>query len=191
MEQIKAAFAQRDYIKEIVLIPSTYLNGGKGFQTLDQVARLHGVEVMALVSYDQVSNLTDTKAALLYWTIAGAYIIKGNKNEVQTFVDTEVFDMGTHKLLFRAPGISRVSDTTTLVDAQANVSKNSGKGFELAVADMNINLAAELDRFKERVKNEKIAQVTHTGGGSMDLAALLLLTILILSRRKQSRMAKR
>jgi len=191
MEQIKAAFAQRDYIKEIVLIPSTYLNGGKGFQTLDQVARLHGVEVMALVSYDQVSNLTDTKAALLYWTIAGAYIIKGNKNEVQTFVDTEVFDMGTHKLLFRAPGISRVSDTTTLVDAQANVSKNSGKGFELAVADMNINLAAELDRFKERVKNEKIAQVTHTGGGSMDLAALLLLTILILSRRKQSRLAKR
>ena len=61
---------------------------------------------MALVSYDQVANTSEKTSSLLYWTIVGAYVVKGNKNDVQTFVDTAVFDMATRKLLFRAPGVS-------------------------------------------------------------------------------------
>lgn len=60
-----------------------------------QVARLYGVDVMALVSYDQVIHTDDTKASLLYWTIIGAYIIKGSQFDTATFVDTAVFDINT------------------------------------------------------------------------------------------------
>lgn len=178
LDKVKAAFADEKFIREIVVIPDTYLKGGKGFSTLEQVARLHSVDVMALVSYDQVSNLTDTKASLLYWTIAGAYIVKGNKNDIQTFVDTAVFDMKTQKLLFRAPGISKIESKTTFVDAEDTVRKNKQQGFVAAVDDMNINLATTLAHFKERIKTEKVAIVKHSssGGGGFIAWYLLLLT---------------
>jgi rhombotail lipoprotein len=187
LDKVKAAFSKEKYINEIVIIPDVYLKGGKGFETLDQVARLHGTDIMALVSYDQVSNLTDTKASLLYWTIAGAYVIKGNKNDIQTFVDTAVFDMKTRKLLFRAPGINNISGTTTLVEAEDKIRKNKEKSFNAAVDDMNINLNNELIRFKERIKTEKVADVRHYssgGGGSTSWYLLLVIGSLLLARTK-------
>ncbi|MDH4259478.1 MAG: rhombotarget lipoprotein, partial [Gammaproteobacteria bacterium] len=99
LNRVKAAFAGRDYIREITVIPDAYLRSGKGFAALDQTARLYDIDVMALVSYDQVAHSDETKASFLYWTVVGAYMIKGNKNEVQTFVDTAVFDVPTRKLL--------------------------------------------------------------------------------------------
>lgn len=189
LDKVKAAFASEKFIREIVVIPDTYLKGGKGFSTLEQVARLHGVDVMALVSYDQVSNLTDTKASLLYWTIAGAYIVKGNKNDIQTFVDTAVFDMKTQKLLFRAPGISKIESKTTFVDAENTVRKNKQQGFVTAVDDMNINLATTLANFKERIKTEKVAVVKHSssggGGGLIGWYLLLLTTFLSLYKLRK------
>lgn len=190
LEKVKAAFSKEEYISDIVIIPDTYLRGGKGFETLDQVARLHGTDIMALVSYDQISNLSDNKASILYWTIAGAYIIKGNKNDIQTFVDTAVFDLKTRKLLFRAPGINNISNTTTLVDAEDKIRKNEEKSFNAAVDDMNINLANELTRFKERIKNEKIAEVRHSssgGGGQINWLLLVLTGLLLISGRRASR----
>ncbi|MEQ1704159.1 MAG: Ig-like domain repeat protein, partial [Ilumatobacteraceae bacterium] len=51
----------------------------------------YGLDVIALVSYDQVAHSAETTSSFLYWTIVGAYVVKGNKNDVQTFVDTAVF----------------------------------------------------------------------------------------------------
>lgn len=184
LEKVKATFAKEKYISDIVIIPDTYLKGGKGFDTLDQVARLHGTDIMALVSYDQISNLTDNKASIMYWTIAGAYVFKGNKNDIQTFVDTAVFDLKTRKLLFRAPGINNISNNTTLVNAEDNIRKNKETSFHAAVNDMNTNLTGELARFKERIKNEKVAEVRHysSGGGGGISWALLIITGLFLMR---------
>jgi len=189
LEKVKKSFLKYDYIGRIEVIPSTYLKGGEGFSTLEQVARLYDVDVMALVSYDQVTQSLENNAALLYWTIVGMYVIPGNENSIQTFVDTAVFDIKSKKMLFRAPGISKLTKSTTAVGIDDTLSKKSLEGFDLAVTDMTVNLDAELARFKTRVKEEKTANIEHrkgyNGGGSMNYYLLVL--VLVVITRKSTR----
>ncbi len=166
LEKVKKSFLKYDYIDRIEIIPSHYLNGGEGFTTLEQVGRLYDVDVMALVSYDQVTQSLENNAALLYWTIVGMYIIPGNENSIQTFVDTAVFDIKSKKMLFRAPGINKLEKRTTAVGIDSTLAEKSLEGFGLAVTDMTSNLDAELARFKARVKEENIAKVEHRKGYS-------------------------
>lgn len=187
--RVKSAFVDRDFIEAIELIPETYLRQGDGFETLEGVARLYRVEAIALVSYDQVAFVGDAGSSFWYWTIVGAYVVKGSEHEVQTFVDTAVFDMGTRSLLFRAPGVDRMESQSTLVDAAETRRETMGASFERAMADMTVNLDAELDRFKTRVKEDDVAVVTYKpgheqkGGGSMSVgpASVLGLALLALS----------
>ncbi|MFO6423937.1 rhombotarget lipoprotein [Motilimonas sp. KMU-193] len=186
LNKVKSAFTQYDYIDHIEVIPSTYLQGGKGFTFLSQLGRLYDIDVIALVSYDQVSQSKENNAALLYWTIVGMYLIPGNQNSVQTFVDTAVFDISSQKMLFRAPGISELERLSTAIGVDDTISDKSREGFALAVDDMTKNLDAELARFKTRVKEEKVANITHrdgySGGGSMGYLLTLLLMIGVLRK---------
>ncbi|GAB3052343.1 rhombotarget lipoprotein [Simiduia litorea] len=166
LEKVKTSFSAYDYIDRIDLIPSTYLRNGRGFDALEQLARLHDVDVMALVSYDQVMQTIDNNASLLYWTIVGLYVIPASDNSIQTFVDTAVFDVKSRKMLFRAPGVNRIDQRSTAIGVADTMTENSFKGFDTAVQDMVVNLDAELGRFKDRVKNEKIAKVEHRAGYS-------------------------
>lgn len=194
LEKVKAAFVQYDYIDRIEVIPSTYLAGGDGFNTLDQVGRLYDVDIIALVSYDQVTQSLENNAALLYWTIVGMYVIPGNENTVQTFVDTAVFDIKSRKMLFRAPGISKLEKRTTAIGIDETLAEKSMQGFGLAVTDMTKNLDDELARFKVRVKEEKIAKVEHSNnysGGAIDIQFGLLLLIMILIRLRLSKGVER
>jgi rhombotail lipoprotein len=138
---------------------------------MQQVAGLYGADVMALVSYDQVAVSEENPSGLLYWTIVGAYLIKATSNEVQTFVDTAVFDVDTARLLFRAPGVHTMSDRSTLVEAGETVRKARDESFAVAMEQMTGNLAVELDRFQERVKEDpQVAQTQWrpgSGGGSI------------------------
>lgn len=177
LETVKKSFAQYDYINRIEVIPSTYLKGGEGFDSLDQVSRLYNVDVMALVSYDQLARTNDNNAALLYWTIVGMYVIPASDTNVQTFVDTAVFDVKSRSLLFRAPGLSKTQDRSTAINVDKVTNQKALEGFELAVDDMIVNLDTELARFKTRVKEEQIAKVEHREGYSGGaLFGLLLLT---------------
>jgi rhombotail lipoprotein len=185
LEDVKTAFSGRDFIAEIAVIPEAYMRSGRGFSALEQTARLYNLDVMALVSYDQVANTSEKTASLLYWTIVGAYVVKGNKNDAQTFVDTAVFDMATRKLLFRAPGVSDVQSSSTLVDQEQDMRVTQRKGFEQAMADMTVNLDQELSLFKERVRKDQSVRVTRAagysgGGGAADAGFLILLTGLLL-----------
>jgi rhombotail lipoprotein len=184
LERVKAEFAERDFIREIVIIPDTYLRSRKGFETIEQTARLYGLDIMALVSYDQVAYIDDNKASILYWTIVGAYFIKGSKNDVQTFVDAAIFDVPTRKLLFRAPGIDRIEATSTLVENDEVMREARARSFDNAMGDMTINLENELDRFRERIKQDKSVTVTERegytgGGGAIDMAMILLIGLVL------------
>lgn len=190
LNDVKKSFDGRDFIREIAVIPDAYLRSGRGFDALEQTARLYGLDVMALVSYDQVAHSSERASSFLYWTIVGAYVVKGSKNDVQTFVDTAVFDVATRKLLFRAPGVNEVRSSSTLVDVERDVRAAQQKGFELAMADMTVNLDQELSTFKERIKSDGSVRVTRVGGasdgggGAADTNILLLLTgLLLLSAR--------
>ena len=190
LEKVKAQFKDRKYVRDITVIPDTYLKSTKGFESVDQIARLYGLDVMALVSYDQVVHSDDTKASIFYWTIVGAYIVKGSKNDVQTFVDTAIFDVKTHKLLLRAPGIDKIQATSTLVNSVEELRKNRENGFENAIVNMIGNLDKELDVFKERIKQDKSVTVTKSqgyGGGSFGwFSILVLLAFAALTRQMHS-----
>jgi len=189
LDDVKAEFAKQEYIDHIEVIPDTYLRSSNGIDGMRQVARLYGVDVMALVSYDQLSVSEDNNASLLYWTIVGAYIVPATNNEIKTFVDTAVIDVDTAALLFRAPGVDTKNKHSTAVKVDETIRRESEASFVAAVGDMTTNLKTELIRFEEDVKNNPSrAQVTWQessgGGGSFDwLFALLLAATIPLACR--------
>lgn len=180
LEKVKAEFVDREYISHIEVIPDTYLRSSHGVAGMQQVARLYGVDVMALVSYDQVSDSEENPSGILYWTIIGAYVIKATSNEVQTFVDTAVFDVDTARLLLRAPGAHTMSDRSTLVESEEVVRKARDESFAVAMEQMTGNLTLELDRFQDRVKDDPTVAKTewkpgYGGGGAVSWLLLLLI----------------
>ena len=192
LEKVKAQFVDREYISQIEVIPDTYLRSSTGVTGMQQVARLYGVDVIALVSYDQVAVSEENTAGILYWTVVGAYVIKATSNEVQTFVDTAVFDVDTARLLFRAPGADKTADRSTLVEAGEAVRKARDASFAAAMEQMTANLAVELDEFQERVKSDPtVAQAEwkpgYTGGGSAAWLLLILATGLAVAWRNMGR----
>ncbi|MBU2677643.1 MAG: rhombotarget lipoprotein [Gammaproteobacteria bacterium] len=180
LDNVKAEFVDREFIEHIEVIPDTYLRSSKGINGMQQVARLYGVDVMALVSYDQVAVSEDNAASFLYWTIVGSYVIKATSNEVQTFVDTAVFDVKTARLLFRAPGLDKMSDRSTLIESGEVVRKTKDSSFAAAMGAMTQNLGVELDQFRARVKEDpSVAAVQWKpgsgGGGTFSLWMLIAL----------------
>jgi rhombotail lipoprotein len=81
LERIKQRFADRKFVSEIVVIPDYYLTTNRGYAGLEGVQRLYNVDLMALVSYDQVTYTDDNKLSLGYLTIVGAYVLKGTSRE--------------------------------------------------------------------------------------------------------------
>jgi len=189
LEKVKAAFVDREYISHIEVIPDTYLRSSNGISGMQQVARLYGADVIALVSYDQIAVTEDNPAGFWYWTIVGAYVIKATSNEVQTFVDTAVFDVNTARLLFRAPGADTLSDRSTLIEAGEVVRKARDTSFAAAMDQMTGNLSVELDRFQERVKEDPMVARTEWkpgsgGGGSVGWLTIALLVVYTLRKRR-------
>jgi len=191
LENVKAEFVDREFIEYIEVIPDTYLRSSKGINGMQQVARLYGTDVMALVSYDQVAVSEDNPSSFLYWTIVGAYLIKATSNEVQTFVDTAVFDAKTARLLFRAPGLDESSDRSTLIESGEVVRKTRDSSFATAMATMTQNLATELDRFRERVKEDPtVAEVKWKpgSGGGGAFSVWFALALIVFAARARARM---
>lgn len=192
LERVRSQFIDRDYIADIEVIPDSYMRSGRGFASLEQLGRLYSLDVIALVSYDQVVASDDTTASFLYWTIIGAYLVEGSKNDVQTFVDTAVFDIPTRRLLFRAPGIDKRTSRSTLVESAEELRDLRAEGFSNAIGNMSANLTVELEKFEQKIKEEPtVAQVVRRdggGGGSVLLFdAILLFYVLLATRRSRER----
>jgi len=164
LERVKGAFSQYDYIGSIEIVPSTYLRPRGGFANLDQVARMFNVDVVALVSYDQIRFDDTNRMAVLYWTIVGAYLIKGDQYDVQTMVDAAVFDVRSRKLLFRAPGTSQVKGASTLAGYGKEIRTAQADGYAQAVDQLIPQLQQQLAGFKERAKNDPDIRVERASG---------------------------
>ena len=186
LQKAKVKFSKYKFVEHIEMIPANYLQSKGGFTNLKQIAALYDVDLMALVSYDQVQKSYSKDLSLLYLTVVGAYLFKGDDNHTQSFVDTAVFDVKTQTLLFRAPGSHKDRKNSSLNDKELVQDKMSHNSFELAMQEMLLNLDGELNVFTDRVKNEKVATVSYkssySGGGSLGLGFLFLF-LLILSFR--------
>jgi rhombotail lipoprotein len=186
MEYVANAFRDRDYVQSIQSIPETYMKSARGIQGMKQVAALFSVDIMALVSYDQISFSGERDSALLYWTIVGMLAVKGNTNEVRTMIDTAVFDVATTKLLFRAPGTHNEQRNATLMEKSRDLRKLRSAGFVAANDDMILNLDKELVGFRAAIDSGERAQVAWrpgSGGGGMTLPILSLLLALVAAGR--------
>jgi rhombotail lipoprotein len=162
------------------IIPSAYLTPQGSFANLDQIRTMFRTDVIALVSYDQVQFTDEGLLSLSYWTLVGAYVVKGEKNDTQTMMDSAVYDIPSRKMLFRAPGLSHVKATATLINLEEQLRKNRSAGFSDASKDLVVNLQDQLEQFKEKIKTEpEEFKIQHkpgsTGGGSIDGLTLILL----------------
>lgn len=166
LERVKAAFTQYDFIGAIEVIPSNYLRARGGFDNLDQVGRMFNVDVMVLVSYDQIRFNDVNRLAVLYWTVVGAYLVKGDRYDVETLLDAAVFDVHSRKLLFRAPGTSQVKGSSTLAGYSQEVRGAQNDGYGQAVAQLIPNLQTQLAGFRQRVKSDPGIQIERSPGAS-------------------------
>ncbi|PKL96022.1 MAG: rhombotarget lipoprotein [Gammaproteobacteria bacterium HGW-Gammaproteobacteria-8] len=190
LARVRQAFAEQNFIGRIEVIPQSYLRLGGGFENLGQVARLYNVDIVALVSWDQLVQTSESTSSLLYWTLVGAYTIKGSSNEAITFVDTAVLDVPSQTLLFRAAGQHRESKRSTAIHAGNVQSDLARAGFDIAMEEMTVNLDQALGDFNQRVRDEgqvrlvdrRTGQDWHEangGEGSFDLLAWLLLMAVV------------
>ena len=191
LSQVKDSFAKYGYIGSIEFIPSSYLRPRGGFENLDQISRMFNVEVIALVSYDQIQFNDTNSLAVLYWTIVGAYMIHGDKYDVQTLLDTSVFDVGSRKLLFRAPGSSEVKGTASMAGFSEHSRIAQEQGYQKAVDQMIPALRSELEEFKERIKTDAAYAVENKPGyaGDLEWVGLSLAVLLFgmaYAQRRQS-----
>ncbi|MDN5864604.1 MAG: rhombotarget lipoprotein [Gammaproteobacteria bacterium] len=186
LKKVAAHFEQYKFIKQIKIIPQTYLAPAGGWNNVSALAKMFGVGIIALVSYDQVQTTSENAWSITYWTIIGAYLIPAEENSTSTFVDTTVFDTTTHQLLFRAPGISRISGHSTPIGQSGAINEQSQAGYQKAVDKMIVNLDQALDQFKDEVKDNpeayevKYRDKNHaTGSGTLGMGALALLLALL------------
>jgi rhombotail lipoprotein len=192
LARVAAEFKGLDYIQSIEIVPSTYLRAGGGFDNLNQVRSLLGVDVIGLVAYDQVQFTNTNFLSLSYWTIVGAYIFHGNKNDTQTLMEAAVYDIASRHLLFRAPGASRVEAGAAAVYVPQRLRADSASGFDAATTELIANLKLQLASFRERVKNSPgEVKIEHkpgyTGGGSVGGGFAAALGLLLLARAVRRR----
>ena len=179
LSQVSGHFKKYSFIGDIQEIPSAYLTPGGSFANLNQIKTMYGVDVIALVSYDQVQFTDASFLSISYWTIVGAYLVSGEKNDTNTLMDTVVYDIASRKMLFRAPGTSVVKGRSTPVNLSEELREDSIKSFDQAAKGMIENLDVQLAIFREKAKQnpEQIKVVKAEGyssgsGGSFDFASL-------------------
>jgi len=185
LQSVADHFKAAPSVKSIEVIPSPYLRRGGGFANLDEIRTMYGVDVMALVSYDQVQFTDEGLLSLTYWTIVGAYVVPAEKNDTQTMLDTVVVDVKSRKMLFRAPGTDHMAGRSTYVNASEELRADSATSFDNASRQMIVNLDQQLALFQQKVKERpEEYQVVRTaeyqgrvGGGAIDAADLGLVAL--------------
>jgi rhombotail lipoprotein len=203
LERVAAAFRGREGIGAVDAIPTSYLNRGGGFDDLERIRSAFGIDLIALVSYDQFQFSGRGNSSIFYWTLVGAYTVKGEKNETRTMVDALVYDVPSKAMLFRASGESAVGGKSTPIKAELALRKDADVGFDRAVDDLIVKLDGALSAFVEQAKSgtvrgpgtPAVAFVDQqgaptspgAGGGALDateiaLAAFLLAASLVARR---------
>jgi rhombotail lipoprotein len=184
LDEVGRHFSGRDFIRTIEIIPSAYLRPNGSFANLDQLRTMYGVDVITLVSYDQAQFTDEGLSSLAYWTIIGAYVVRGEKNSTHTMVDAVVLDIPSRKMLFRAPGTSFIKGSATLVNQSEQLRLDAERGFEEAVVQMIGNLDQELVVFQERVKSSPeeyrvVKTAGYQGSGALGTLPAVLITLLL------------
>jgi len=160
LEVVRKSFIDRPWVKQIKIIPSSYLTPQGGFDNLEQVGRLYQVDVIVLVSVDQIQYSDPNLLSLTYYSIVGAYVLPGNTNDTRTLIDAAAFDVNSRVFLLRAPGQSHLGGHSTGVGDEAALRRKSHEGLQVAMTDLAKNLDEEVNGFKAEVQSGERKEVT-------------------------------
>lgn len=147
--QVAALFTAKPWALSFKAIPSLYLAKGGGFDDLEQVARSFGVEVVALVSVDQLQFSSPRWYAWTYWTVVGAYMVKGDQNDTTTLVDAAVYHVPSRTFLFRAGGVGTVKGSSTWSKREDAFRHQSRESLAQAMAQLSVSLDQGVAGFKQ------------------------------------------
>jgi rhombotail lipoprotein len=186
LERVRQRFIQRKFVSEIVIIPDYYLGTQRGFAGLEGVQRLYSLDLVALVSYDQVTHGDLNDWSLGYFTIVGMYVLKGNRYDVSTLVDLAVVDPATRSLVLRAGGVDTRHGTVTPIAEQREAREASATGFSTAANQMIDHFDTALTDFEAQVRagraSVKVVHRDGSGGGAFTWPWLLALLALVAAR---------
>ncbi|HLP31158.1 MAG TPA: rhombotarget lipoprotein, partial [Geothrix sp.] len=148
-QKVADVFQAKPWTHTFKVIPSHYLTRDGGFKDLDQVSRAFGVEVIALVSVDQIQFSSPRWYAWTYWTLVGAYMVKGDKNDTTTLVDAAVYHVPSRTFLFRAGGVGTVKGSGTWSGREEAFRKQSRESLALAMGELSASLDQGVATFKQ------------------------------------------
>jgi rhombotail lipoprotein len=150
-KQVSDLFGQKPWALSFKVIPAQYLAKEGGFDDLERVARSFGVEVVALVSVDQMQFSSPRWYSWTYWTLVGAYMVKGDKNDTTTLVDAAVYHVPSRTFLFRAGGVGTVKGSSTWSGREDAFRQQSKESLALAMADLSRSLDQGVAGFKQEL----------------------------------------
>ena len=164
MHGLSVALRQYSYIAGVEEIPSTYLKVGGSFANLEQIRTMTGVDVIGLVSYDQIQFTDRGLVSLLYWTGVGWYFVPGEKNNTNTMMDAALYHVSTRKPLLRATGQSGVYHYSTPMNQSQNLREDSEHGFKDALHMLAENFKEQLDMLKPHAVRGSAANLSAGAG---------------------------
>jgi rhombotail lipoprotein len=194
---IRSSFSGLPYVSEIVPLPAYYFDVSRtdGMRQLEQLARLQRLDLVALISYDQRTQVSENRRSFAYLTIVGTLFVKGNHNETQTIIDMAVVEPTGRSLVLRAGGISSTANTVTAIDQPGKLRKQQRVGYDQATDALIANFRTELTEFESRVRagtaDVKVVRQARNGSGgsgALDpvLLALTFVAVVFLSRRRRA-----
>ena len=180
MDRVVKRFEERDIINKVVAIPSHMMKRKGSFTNLRQIRKELGIDIVVLLSYDQVQYTERNFISAAYnWTVVGRYVFQGDENDTVTMMDAAVYDIPSEELLFRSQGSSNVQGAAASAFVAEELRERSQQGFGLAIDDLIKNLDWDLYQFKQKVKKDEVkVTIVHrsgSGGGSMNGVGLLIL----------------
>jgi rhombotail lipoprotein len=185
LQSIRERFSKLAYVRDIVIVPDYYLGNrrGSGFDELQRVAQLQRLDVIALVSHDQLSQTSQNKRSLAYLTIAGAFLVRGNEQATHTLLDLAVVEPRSRSLLLRSGGTSSLQQSSTAIELQTHRDRQQTQGFAQATEVLNDNFARELVAFEKQVREGRapirVVDANRSRSGALDILQLAFLMILV------------
>ncbi len=201
LERVARDLREHDFVGGVEVIPGLYLQPGGGFADLDKLKTMFGLDVMVLLSYDQLQFSESNGWSVTYLTIVGAWVADGEDNQTQTFVDAVVYDIRSRALLFRTAGTASTGESATAIGTAASLRSQSREGFDVATDQLVANLQTALSGFGDAAltghvrgsgtpaieitaSHEYSGAVSFEGGhyrGALGLPELALLGLLLLA----------
>jgi len=148
-QQVADLFGQKPWTLSFKIIPALYLTKEGGFEDLTQVARSFGVDVVALVSVDQLQFSSPRWYAWTYWTLVGAYMVRGDKNDTTTLVDAAVYHVPSRTFLFRAGAVGTAKGSSTWSNREEAFRQQAQESLRLAMANLSLALDQGVGGFKQ------------------------------------------